>query len=728
MIIDKSTDALELDGDTSGIITAGIDVENYHIIMSMTAEDLYKNPLGSFIREIVSNCFDANVESGSEDAIMLTIEFDAENSRYFICFKDSGIGISPDRMNTVYKNWFSSTKRKTNKQIGGFGLGSKSPLAYTNEFYLITVNEGIEYTYLVLKNYPLNIIDPISKKATTAKNGTTVKVPLKSGDHYNAELEIKQQCAYFDNLYVCIHGINNDYRIIRGKHFVYRQDSPFQQTHILLGKVAYPLDFNQVFGSYSHNYKWSSIPIAVKFEVGELEVTLSREELKYTNDAIKTLIRTRVEQAIQEILSLHSAQIESVSTIKEFIEITNSKSVLNFTDSISVAIPKELAAPPRFQELPDVNFHLSTINNLFYCRDIEQNGKVQGYNSDGISFSSRYTSYIVPSNYTISAYAGNIHPSSRIYKMTKFDKVFLRRFLEDNVGKYGYKRTGLSKKVLPINGGVRRALEAYKFLKANMESMCNTFDYEAIEEIKKTKEQERLIAARQAAAFKKERLLFYKYEYGTRSSPIEMTVEQVQKRYILVMYAEIGTYKKTIQDYYKLLKVGGRFPVDKILICECSKQVIAKLVKMDNTVHLDHFFDLPQFDNLFRYIRVSDKIAVYPAYIKIQGLPYLCLKHLSTYYYSIFKKLENIKDTYKYDGALKEKVLSTVIARKLYFPDMAIYAKELDKLAPHIELISHMNSVYNVPKEHLYRIFNLLVKTTKLNKQVYEQSKRAIKA
>ena len=36
-------------------------------------------------------------------------------------------------------NWFSSTKRNTDEFIGGWGLGSKSPLAYQDYFFIITI-------------------------------------------------------------------------------------------------------------------------------------------------------------------------------------------------------------------------------------------------------------------------------------------------------------------------------------------------------------------------------------------------------------------------------------------------------------------------------------------------------------------------------------------------------------------------------------------------------------
>ncbi len=44
--------------------------------------------------------------------------------------------MSPDRFAKVYMQYLKSTKDKTNGQIGYWGLGSKSPLSYTDHFYI----------------------------------------------------------------------------------------------------------------------------------------------------------------------------------------------------------------------------------------------------------------------------------------------------------------------------------------------------------------------------------------------------------------------------------------------------------------------------------------------------------------------------------------------------------------------------------------------------------------
>ena len=56
--------------------------------------------------------------------------------------------------------------------------------------------------------------------------------------------------------------------------------------HIAYGKVAYPINFKEL------NIDSINIPVGVKFEIGELLVTPSRESIEYT-PAVKTLILER---------------------------------------------------------------------------------------------------------------------------------------------------------------------------------------------------------------------------------------------------------------------------------------------------------------------------------------------------------------------------------------------------------------------------------------------------
>ena len=119
-----------------------LDEESQSMIFQMFTGGLYSDPIGTLIREITSNCFDSHVEAGVDSTKNpVIVELIKEVSGKFIKFQDKGVGMSPERIENIYGTYFKSTKRKTNDQIGGFGLGGKTPLAYTESFFIETVSE-----------------------------------------------------------------------------------------------------------------------------------------------------------------------------------------------------------------------------------------------------------------------------------------------------------------------------------------------------------------------------------------------------------------------------------------------------------------------------------------------------------------------------------------------------------------------------------------------------------
>ena len=100
------------------------------MVFQLFTKNVYSNPIGTVVREITSNCFDSHVEAGVNAPVRIKKIFDAETNTHYISFIDYGVGMSPDRVENVYGVYFESTKRVDNTQIGGFGIGGKTPLAY----------------------------------------------------------------------------------------------------------------------------------------------------------------------------------------------------------------------------------------------------------------------------------------------------------------------------------------------------------------------------------------------------------------------------------------------------------------------------------------------------------------------------------------------------------------------------------------------------------------------
>lgn len=313
-------------------------------VFQMFTKNVYSNPIGTVVREITSNCFDSHIEAGVNAPVLIKKFVDKTSDTIYISFIDYGVGMSPNRVENIYGVYFESTKRLDNSQIGGFGIGAKSVLAYKrstgagegeydNSFYVITNFNGIRYMYCIYEGKESPVISLLHQENTSECNGTEVRIPVLEKDVNKFEQEMVRQLYYFEN--IIFEGFNNqelnEYKIIRGKSFWFRGSQYTNSMHICLGRVAYPIDYN-VLGLSSNDY---NIPVAVKLEVGDINVTVSRESLDYSEATIKFL-KKKLEEVKQELIELLIKQYENIVSLEDYFKVKNKFGYLYLTPEKSL--------------------------------------------------------------------------------------------------------------------------------------------------------------------------------------------------------------------------------------------------------------------------------------------------------------------------------------------------------------------------------------------------------
>ena len=362
------TTTLEEDMELSADSTA--------IIFQMFSKNIYSNAIGSVVREITSNCFDSHVEAKTDFPVVIRKNVDKLTGELSISFIDFGVGMSPERITKIYRKYFKSTKRDSNDQIGCFGLGSKTPLAYKrstghgvdeydNSYQVVTIFDGIKYSYLVYegeRKFPKITLQ--YQGATTEGNGTEVRVPVLSKDVYSFEREMLRQLYYFEN--IVFEGfetegfegetikseLTNEYQIIRGKNFLFRGQQYSNEMHICLGRVAYPIDYD-ILNLNDRDYR---IPIALKFEVGDLNVNVSRESIDYSESTIQMLTK-KLEEAKDEMKDMLAKQYSNVRTLEDYFNVKADFGKLQFSNGESISLGNLISKG----EVNFVNFKYSNL-------------------------------------------------------------------------------------------------------------------------------------------------------------------------------------------------------------------------------------------------------------------------------------------------------------------------------------------------------------------------------
>lgn len=323
------------------------------IVFQMFTKNIYSNPIGTVVREITSNCYDSHTEAKVNSPVVIRKTFDKVDNSHYISFIDYGVGMSPDRVENIYGVYFKSTKRVDNTQIGGFGIGGKTPLAYRrstgfgeveydNSFNIITNYNGIKYAYVIYEGEDSPGITELFQEPTTERNGTEVRIPVLPKDINNFKREMVKQLYYFEN--VIFEGfidddtyktdveetLTNEFTIIKAKSFLFRGTEYSDNVHVCLGRVAYPIDYS-VLGLSSDDFEF---PVAVRLEIGEIAVTPSRESLNYSEATIK-MLKSKLIAVKKEITEMLGKQYESIVTLEDYFKVKNNFGELYFPNGQS---------------------------------------------------------------------------------------------------------------------------------------------------------------------------------------------------------------------------------------------------------------------------------------------------------------------------------------------------------------------------------------------------------
>lgn len=302
-------------------VNGGGTQSNFSIAMNSKAfrvlsDTLYQNKIGSIVRELSCNAYDAHVMAGKADTPFIIHLPDAYNPWFSV--QDQGVGLSDGDIAGVFTVYFQSTKEQSNDTIGAFGLGAKTPFSYTDQFTVTSVKDGICNIYNAFINEEgiPNIVKMLSEETTTG-NGVEIKMSVKREDYNKFASEVKSQLQYFkvkptlENTSIDLFG-NQVVELLFDTPAISVQNYTGYGTggHVALqGNVGYVLDMNQLHGkisteSYTLLNSLSNQKTILKFNIGEIGVTASREGVEYTATTVKNICNkiTEAKKQIADVI------------------------------------------------------------------------------------------------------------------------------------------------------------------------------------------------------------------------------------------------------------------------------------------------------------------------------------------------------------------------------------------------------------------------------------------
>lgn len=273
---------------------------------------LYADKISSIIRELSTNAYDSHVYAGNEEPFEIELPSALEQT---FTIRDYGIGMTKEELLKLYNSYFKSGdyKLKSNDYVGCFGLGSKSPFAYTKNFTVISFKDGIKYAcnaFINEKGVP--VLNILSETETDKPNGVEIKIPVKNGDTYTWNSSALNVYRYFKMI---PKGINitrpepvlegTNWKIVSGTH----------SAVAVIGNIGYPINaHNCKVQQYSDEwYLLQMYNMELHFNIGELDITLSREALEYTERTQQALVK-RAKEVLVEAKDLIEKEIATQPT------------------------------------------------------------------------------------------------------------------------------------------------------------------------------------------------------------------------------------------------------------------------------------------------------------------------------------------------------------------------------------------------------------------------------
>lgn len=289
-------------------------------IFDLLRNKIYSDPISAVCREVACNGLDAQREIGKGD-VPVRIQLPTYEDLYFKV-KDCGPGISPERMENIFLKYAASTKRNDNLQIGGFGIGAKSPFSYSDSFTIVTNVDGKCYNYAAfIDESRIGKLILLNETDTVEPNGTEIIVPVKSHD-INLFANATEACTRHWKVKPVITGrqiswTNVDPVISGNGWFMSTNVSSYYTRNIkvLVGEIEYSLDLNSVkqFANLDVMNAFQG-DLYLKFNVGEVGLAANRETI-YLDPETKEAVKNRIALVKEEYVSIIKDKVNSCPSL-----------------------------------------------------------------------------------------------------------------------------------------------------------------------------------------------------------------------------------------------------------------------------------------------------------------------------------------------------------------------------------------------------------------------------
>lgn len=300
---------MKLKTEQSEIISSSSNREDFKIKSSaksfqILSNNLYSDKIKAVCREYLCNAIDAHKLNGNTNPFKVTFPYaDGLEENLLWSVRDFGPGLSEEDIQRLFCTYFSSSKDDSNEFTGALGLGCKSGFAYSTSFYVTSWNNGTESKYIMNSENGIPSCFKLYAKESAEPSGLCVEIPVEDTDitefkncTYQVLTVFPENLIQKDILEV-IDSFTSITPLEGSPGMIMDCERIKPDLYALMGNVLYPIDFQKIGAELRNKlhlhlcnkiFSWKS-SLVVNFEIGELDIAPSREQLSYDPETIKAL-------------------------------------------------------------------------------------------------------------------------------------------------------------------------------------------------------------------------------------------------------------------------------------------------------------------------------------------------------------------------------------------------------------------------------------------------------
>lgn len=299
-------------------------------MFDMMSSEIYSDKVLAIVRELANNAADSHAEAG-KPLEPVTVHLPNELEPW-LTVKDTGIGLSDEKMRETFTAYFKSDKRETNDLAGCHGLGSKSPFAYAEQTNITSVYNGKKSVwtgYIDEEGFPT--VMKREEWDTDEPNGVEIQVPVARADFREFERKAKRAYQWFE-VKPILEGVTDTtisdpgpYLLQTPDYGVYEHDSNngyyhTYDSHVVMGNNAYrvgsdDLDDTQ-FEFTKMEKKLLQWGVDLYVPMGTINIALNREVPSYRPETVKA-IKEALSKVVEGLKEDIQKQIDDCKSLWE---------------------------------------------------------------------------------------------------------------------------------------------------------------------------------------------------------------------------------------------------------------------------------------------------------------------------------------------------------------------------------------------------------------------------